>query len=106
VARAGRKVGSDLSIGRRLRSALPGGERKVGETAGIEASGRKGRVDLQIGALSVDDVAAVVHLELTVAGVAERAVLTHGEEAIAADGQVEIVAGRLDVALGKLLRDL
>ena len=102
----GRQVGDDLRRRGRIRGAFVGCEREIGEAAGVETASGQGRVDLQVQALGRDDVAILVELELTVACVAQCATVAQSEEAVAADREVEVVAGRFDVALCELLGHL
>ncbi len=44
-------------------------------------------------------------LELAIAGVLQSAVVAGGKEPIAADRQIQVIAGGLDVSLGELLGD-
>src|SRR6185369_5016192 len=85
-----RHLHGDLAVrrDRDLRRALGDGDR------GIERQ-----------AVVVHDAPRAVNLELAVAGVGERAViLEHGQKAVALDGDVELIVGLAERALGELAR--
>src|SRR5690606_20863052 len=104
-AGVGRQVGADAHLGGGARRGVAGGQLQVGQAAGVEAGpAGVGREYLQPVPGRVDHEAVVVRAEVAGARVHRGAAVGEGEEAFAADRQVQRAAGELDVALAELLR--
>src|SRR6185312_526555 len=116
VRRTEGRIGRRLRVGgqiehhagrRRGRGpAVAAGHLQVLQRSRIEAARGRRRVDLQVLALRVDDIAVVVGGEGARARVLRGAVIADGEETIAVQRQVETVARGADIALRELLLDL
>src|SRR6185312_1751259 len=116
VRRTEGRIGRRLRVGgqiehhagrRRGRGpAVAAGHLQVLQRSRIEGARGRRRVDLQVLALRVDDVAVVVGGEGAGARVLRGAIIADGEEAIAVQREVQAVAGGAEIALRELLLDL
>ena len=55
--------------------------------------------------LAVDHESSAVDAQCAGTGIGVNAVIIHDEKALPTDSQVQVVVGKTDIALGKLLRD-
>jgi hypothetical protein len=100
----GRQVERHVDVLGRHRRAVGSGQLQSGGGAGVEAAVGGRCIHLQHLALRIDHVAVGVGREITGARIRERAAVADGEESLAAERQVQVVAGGFDRALREILR--